>query len=65
MGDNKPVPLLMQMIFEEAAEIAVTRASDRLRRWSEGFERWLEAYIEEAIEEALKQVTEEFKLRIE
>ena len=41
MENEVKVPRLMQFLFGEAAETAQRGASERLRRWSEGFEGWM------------------------
>ena len=41
MPDNRP-PELIRFLFEERAEMMARHASERLWRWAEAFETWLE-----------------------
>ena len=41
MHDNTP-PELIRLLFDQHAEMMARHASERLLRWAEAFETWLE-----------------------
>ena len=42
MEEKNKVPMLLEFLFGESAEIAQRGVSERLMRWAEAFDEWLE-----------------------